>query len=56
MLFKTAYNRYYVNVMAVRGGEKSEPTKSDTFSYNVYATANIKCMFSLCFYWKYHPS
>ncbi|XP_058648808.1 interferon gamma receptor 1-like isoform X1 [Onychostoma macrolepis] len=43
MLSEPAYNRYYVNVMAVRGGEKSEPTKSDAFSYNVYATAHIKC-------------
>lgn len=43
MLLKPAYNRYYVHVTAVRGGEKSEPSRSDTFSYNEYATANIKC-------------
>ncbi|NP_001347821.1 interferon gamma receptor 1 precursor [Sinocyclocheilus anshuiensis] len=43
MLFNAAHNRYYVNVTAVRGGEKSNSTKSDNFSYNIYATANIKC-------------
>uniref|UniRef100_A0A8C1R6H2 Fibronectin type-III domain-containing protein n=1 Tax=Cyprinus carpio TaxID=7962 RepID=A0A8C1R6H2_CYPCA len=43
MLFYPAYNRYYVTVTAVRGGEESEPTLSDIFSYNKYATAKIKC-------------
>uniref|UniRef100_A0A672RG09 Uncharacterized protein n=1 Tax=Sinocyclocheilus grahami TaxID=75366 RepID=A0A672RG09_SINGR len=43
MLFYPAYNRYIVNVTAVRGGEESEPTLSDIFSYNKYATAKIKC-------------
>ncbi|XP_043078598.1 interferon gamma receptor 1 isoform X2 [Puntigrus tetrazona] len=43
MLFSTAYNRYYVNVTAVRGGEKSEPSSSDDFSYNEFSLVNIKC-------------
>uniref|UniRef100_A0A673JW67 Uncharacterized protein n=1 Tax=Sinocyclocheilus rhinocerous TaxID=307959 RepID=A0A673JW67_9TELE len=43
MLFYPAYNRYVVNVTAVRGGEESEPTLSDIFSYNKYATAKITC-------------
>uniref|UniRef100_A0A672NMY3 Uncharacterized protein n=1 Tax=Sinocyclocheilus grahami TaxID=75366 RepID=A0A672NMY3_SINGR len=43
MLFNAAHNRYYVNVTAVRGGEKSNSTKSDDFSYNKFATAKIKC-------------
>ncbi len=54
-MLNSAHNRYCVNVTAVRGGMKSKPTQSHTFSYNEYAT-DIKCMFSLCFYWKYHPS
>uniref|UniRef100_A0A673JW79 Uncharacterized protein n=1 Tax=Sinocyclocheilus rhinocerous TaxID=307959 RepID=A0A673JW79_9TELE len=28
---------------SLRGGEESEPTRSDIFSYNKYATAKIKC-------------
>ncbi|XP_052462587.1 interferon gamma receptor 1-like [Carassius gibelio] len=43
MLFHPAFNRYIVTVTALRGGEESEPTPSDIFSYNKYATANIKC-------------
>ncbi len=55
-MFTSAHNRYCANVMAVRGGMKSEPTQSHIFSYNKYATSYITCMFSLCFYLKYHPS
>ncbi|XP_073698228.1 interferon gamma receptor 1 [Garra rufa] len=43
LMFTTQYNRYFVAVTAVRGGEESKPTLSDSFSYNILSTTNIKC-------------
>uniref|UniRef100_A0A8C1ZHL0 Interferon gamma receptor 1 n=1 Tax=Cyprinus carpio TaxID=7962 RepID=A0A8C1ZHL0_CYPCA len=43
MLFNAAHNRYCVSVTAMRGGEKSDSTNSVIFSYNTFATADIKC-------------
>ncbi|XP_073703380.1 interferon gamma receptor 1-like [Garra rufa] len=43
MLFNVPYSLYYVNVTAVRGEEKSRPTQSYTFSYDVYVDSEIRC-------------
>ncbi|RXN09057.1 Interferon gamma receptor 1 [Labeo rohita] len=43
MMFNAQFNRYYVTVMAVRGGEESKPTTSKIFSYNENSANEIKC-------------
>ncbi|XP_059410735.1 interferon gamma receptor 1 [Carassius carassius] len=43
MLFQPAFNRYCVNVTAVRGEEKSKPSVFFVFSYNKFAVANTTC-------------
>lgn len=46
-MFNAQLNRYYVTVTAVRGGEKSESTTSNIFSYNENSINEMNCMFSL---------
>ncbi|XP_039541345.1 interferon gamma receptor 1 [Pimephales promelas] len=43
LLFNSSFNTYFVNVTAVRGRKRSDPSDSDSFSFNKYATSKIKC-------------
>lgn len=47
MLFNPEFNRYFVTVRAVRGGQESDLCESAIFSFNTNADSKIKCMFSL---------
>ncbi|XP_051755456.1 interferon gamma receptor 1 [Ctenopharyngodon idella] len=43
MLFNPEFNRYFVTVRAVRGGQESDLCESAIFSFNTNADSKIKC-------------